>query len=283
VIGATDRDEALAHYPNVEISGSYNSNSAVSNIVASRCAVALFLSVTPETYCFALSEALLAGLVPVAFDLGAVGERLRALKFGHLLPPQSPIDAIVGALREAAALSDLNATPVLLAGVDSVYADLFADYYSPLLTGPETRGRAATAMVGPTSGVFPDLWCSRRFELAVQTVPHLREIELLFWCHEDHLAQGATTRLAGVAPQRVWLESGAVTTMRFPTNDPSATLHRMTVLFDFSTPLRPPDRRRGAAKLVGLVLVTADGERVQYRLEGEGLSASSVELSLARV
>ena len=43
-------------------------------------------AIWPETWSFALSDALNSGLPVVAFDIGAPGERLRALGRGHLLP-----------------------------------------------------------------------------------------------------------------------------------------------------------------------------------------------------
>lgn len=41
-----------------------------------QCEVALFLSNWPETYCMSLTEVLDIGIVPIAYDIGALGERV---------------------------------------------------------------------------------------------------------------------------------------------------------------------------------------------------------------
>ena len=48
--------------------------------------LALFPGVLPESYSYTLSVAFAAGLYPVAFDLGAIAERIRATGFGALIP-----------------------------------------------------------------------------------------------------------------------------------------------------------------------------------------------------
>ena len=48
--------------------------------------LALFPGVLPESFSYTLSIAFAAGLYPVAFDLGAIGERIRTTGFGALLP-----------------------------------------------------------------------------------------------------------------------------------------------------------------------------------------------------
>ena len=284
IIGSTDRDAALAHYSNVELAGRYDCEDAVAVIAASRCAVALFLSITPETYCFTLSEALLAGLVPVAFDIGAVGERLRKLGKGMLIPRHSTLEAIVDALRSAAEpyqapRGAVNQSAGRLSSeaastIDSVYADLFEDYYALLPQNAEP----SAVFVGETEGISADLWCARRFALLLNTRIPLCTVELTLWYHQDHLAQNVAAQIAGGERISTWLTPGSISTIQLPVPDRFATLQRIVVAFDFATPLRPPNSRHGAAKLIGLSVISAEGKHMAYRFEGAGEAA--VELSL---
>ena len=98
VVGYTDRDAAFERLPNVTITGAYETEELVDIVARERLSVALFLSIWPETYSYTLSEALALGLHVVALDLGAIGERLRALNVGTLVDPD------VGPRRVAEAL-----------------------------------------------------------------------------------------------------------------------------------------------------------------------------------
>lgn len=71
------------------------------------CHVSLHLSIWPETYCLALSEAWACGLVPVVSDLGALGERVIDGFNGLKIQPNSE-EALVNVLHR------LLETPTLL-------------------------------------------------------------------------------------------------------------------------------------------------------------------------
>ena len=92
------------------------------------CDFAWFPAVWPETYSFTLSTAYAAGLYPVAFNLGAIAERIREAGWGALLPfnlVQRPDEiALTLATITIPKASDSQFTPV---GVD--YADLLRNYY----------------------------------------------------------------------------------------------------------------------------------------------------------
>lgn len=100
VIGYTRDDEALLQFSNVSITGSYEAGQLAERIADSQAGVALFLSPWPETYCFTLSEAWLNGLYPVALDIGAVAERIRASGQGVLLPVHASAKTINLALMD---------------------------------------------------------------------------------------------------------------------------------------------------------------------------------------
>lgn len=86
VIGYTSRDEELLKYGNITITGEYTHERLPELIKQSGAAVALFLSSWPETYSYTLSEAWRNGLYPVAFDIGAIAERIREAQYGFLMP-----------------------------------------------------------------------------------------------------------------------------------------------------------------------------------------------------
>ncbi len=126
VFGNTCDDQALAKIPNVELVGRYE-RSALPGILAQRnCRVAAFFSVWPETFCYALSEALSAGLYPVAFDLGAPADRIRELGWGKILPLWCEPKEINRALLEADQERERNIKPLSL-GYE--YKDILTDYY----------------------------------------------------------------------------------------------------------------------------------------------------------
>ncbi len=87
VIGYTEDDAALRATGRVTLTGPYAPDQAVPLLRAQGARVGFLPSIWPETWCFALSDLLAAGLDVVAFDLGAPAERLRALGRGRLLPP----------------------------------------------------------------------------------------------------------------------------------------------------------------------------------------------------
>jgi glycosyltransferase involved in cell wall biosynthesis len=90
VIGYTDRDEDLLATGRAELGGAYEEAELFARLRAARCHCAFFPAVWPETHCFTLSAAMRAGLLPVAFDLGAQAERIGEAGFGVLLPLDAP-------------------------------------------------------------------------------------------------------------------------------------------------------------------------------------------------
>jgi hypothetical protein len=80
----------------------------------------------------------------------------------------------------------------------------------------------------------------------------------------------------------VWLQPGAVSSISVPVADRHATLHIVKGMFDFATALEYPDRRHAAAKLVGVSVGGANGERRRYRVAGPE-SGASPALSLVPV
>jgi GT2 family glycosyltransferase len=86
VIGYTEVDEPLLKTGKVFVTGRY-SEGEVSHLIEREDPDILWLpSVWPETWCYTLDHALRAGLPIVAFDLGAIAERLRTVSAAVRLP-----------------------------------------------------------------------------------------------------------------------------------------------------------------------------------------------------
>jgi GT2 family glycosyltransferase/glycosyltransferase involved in cell wall biosynthesis len=86
VIGYTVDDALLLSTGRVFISGPYADSEIGALLEREQCQIALFPSVAPETWCYALTHAMNWGLPIVAFDLGAIAERLRGYGASQLLP-----------------------------------------------------------------------------------------------------------------------------------------------------------------------------------------------------
>jgi GT2 family glycosyltransferase len=86
VIGYTRDDAKLIATGKVFVTGRYSEAEAQHLLQRERPDIAWLPSVWPETWCYALDHALGAGLPVVAFDLGAIAERLRDARSGLLLP-----------------------------------------------------------------------------------------------------------------------------------------------------------------------------------------------------
>ncbi|WP_378944622.1 hypothetical protein [Mesorhizobium sp. ANAO-SY3R2] len=77
----------------ISVTGAYKEDEVFDRLQEVGVHAAFLPSVSPETYSYTLSIALQAGLPVFAFDLGAIGERLRKLKRRTLLPVEAMHDA----------------------------------------------------------------------------------------------------------------------------------------------------------------------------------------------
>jgi glycosyltransferase involved in cell wall biosynthesis len=101
--GDVDLLTRLRRLPRVRVRGYYRSGSLPRLLAADGVDLALLLSIVPESYGLTLSECRAAGVPVVAFDLGALADRLRAGGDGLLVP------LAAGAGGVAEAISDLLA------------------------------------------------------------------------------------------------------------------------------------------------------------------------------
>jgi GT2 family glycosyltransferase/glycosyltransferase involved in cell wall biosynthesis len=249
VVGRSDRDEVLRKYETVRLPGDYKPGEAVATLVHARCRVALFLSVFPETYSYTLSESLEAGLVPVAYDFGALGERLRALGVGVLVPLGAPPDILVKAIRHAATLT-------LNVAADRVYGSyhrLIGDYYAPALTDlaesipPPDLPRLLTW----PANVHRDRWCGAEIALQVWSPRPILRLMLAFWAPKQAPMQAVEISCGGVVVARAFLDEGRVKRVVCPIPG-EARFIDIACRFDFIVPLAPPDIRSAAAMFSGI-------------------------------
>jgi glycosyltransferase involved in cell wall biosynthesis len=105
VVGFTEDDSSFAELTNVTITGRYKEGEAGSIARRHGLQTSLFPAVCPETFSYTLSIAINCGLYPVAFDLGAIAERIRELRFGHLLPLETLPEEINETLMACSLLS----------------------------------------------------------------------------------------------------------------------------------------------------------------------------------
>jgi len=98
VVGHTIDDRRLMATGRVFVTGEFRAEEATSLIRAQQAGLALLPSISPETWCYALTDAWRAGLRVAAFDIGAPAERIRRTGRGFLLPLGLSAPAINNAL-----------------------------------------------------------------------------------------------------------------------------------------------------------------------------------------
>jgi glycosyltransferase involved in cell wall biosynthesis len=91
----------LRQLPRVRVRGYYRSGTLPHLLRRERVDLALLLSIVPESYSLVLDECVSAGVPVIAFDLGAVGERLPHLGAGELMSLESGAEGIVRALSDS--------------------------------------------------------------------------------------------------------------------------------------------------------------------------------------
>lgn len=102
VIGYTCDDAALLATGQAFVTGPYAEDEVSELLAREQCHIAFFPSVVPETWCYALTHALIEGLPVVAFDLGAIAERLRGYAGATMLSLSSSATEINDLLLESA-------------------------------------------------------------------------------------------------------------------------------------------------------------------------------------
>ena len=114
---------------NVTTTGEYREEEIYALLEQHRCHLAFFSSVWPETYSYTLSIALHAKLYPVAFDLGAIAQRIRETGWGELLPLEWMNESM--AVNDHLSKLNIPSSPTqsLVPIREDSYVNFVADYY----------------------------------------------------------------------------------------------------------------------------------------------------------
>ncbi len=247
LVGYSDRDEELKRHDNVIRRGGYRPDGAVAALAAAGCQVALLLNIFPETFSYTLSESVLAGLVPVAFDFGAIGERLRMLGIGVALPPGAAPEQIVAALR-AAARQRVDLPPAALFGT---YPTLLGDYYTPALA--DLMGSVAPPdrpqLVGQPRGLDHDGWCAGILGLHLWAREPPEQLVFDLWVPAEARLQAVEIACNGATLARRFIEPDGIRSIACALGRDGRRLFDITCTFDFVFRLAAPDIRSCAAML----------------------------------
>ena len=98
VVGFTSDDFDLFKTGRVFVTGKYKDEESVKLVQEQNCDLAFLPSISPETWSYTLSLAWKAGLEVLAFDFGAIAERIRASGYGRVIPISSDETAVNAAI-----------------------------------------------------------------------------------------------------------------------------------------------------------------------------------------
>jgi glycosyltransferase involved in cell wall biosynthesis len=109
--------ELAAQCRGIKVRGYYRSGRLTKLLQRHRVAFAVLPSIVPESYCLVVDECLRAGVPVVAFDHGAVGERLKRLEAGLTVPLEEGAaglaQAVIRALTETMPVVPLSVKAML--------------------------------------------------------------------------------------------------------------------------------------------------------------------------
>jgi glycosyltransferase involved in cell wall biosynthesis len=111
----------------VVIHGPYSSPEIPTGVYG--CDVSLHVSLCPETFCLTLSEAVVAGLVPIVSDIGALGERVSYGVNGFKIKPGAA-NELIEILHIL--IGDERALSICRNGLDSIYVPKVEEHVSGL-------------------------------------------------------------------------------------------------------------------------------------------------------
>lgn len=151
VVGFSEEDPPLFETGRIFVTGRFSEEEAVALVRAQQADLAFLPSISPETWCYALSTAWRAGLEVVAFGLGALGERIRQAGGGHLLPPElDPAtinDRLLGIL-DARTLHGVAIERPISFGPDDRPSCPMTDLNAPVDCFPTFHARGGSSMIG---------------------------------------------------------------------------------------------------------------------------------------
>ncbi len=253
IVGETDRNDAFAGCFNVKRLGAYEPTDALLALRRARCRVALFCSIFPETYCYTLSESLEAGLVPVGYDFGAIGERLRALSTGVLVELGSGPEAFVAAIRKAAEME----VKIAARNIYARYPRLLDGYYAPGIQDGGTPRRGPRLLIWP-EGLSETGHCGGTVTLELWSETNIREVTLHLAMPDSLSFQTVQIELEDEVLQRVVLPGGEDNIFRLDCLGMRSRLLRLLCRFDIVVPLQDA-KCFYSARLLGVTVTDASG------------------------
>lgn len=112
----------LRDVPNIVVHGYYRAGTLPSLLARHRIGTVVLPSIVPESYSLVLSEAWLAGAAVIAFDHGAVAERIRRDGGGWLAPLESGAAGLVEVIKPATIPRNIATS----AAAAKAYAEVYA-------------------------------------------------------------------------------------------------------------------------------------------------------------
>lgn len=129
----------LREVPDIVVHGYYRAGTLPALLARHRIGTVVLPSIVPESYSLVLSEAWLAGAAVVAFDHGAVAERIRRDGGGWLAPLESGAAGLVDAIRPAAIPRNI--------ATSAEAAKAYADVYAAASRAPMIVARSRSSVV----------------------------------------------------------------------------------------------------------------------------------------
>ncbi|CAO3460092.1 hypothetical protein [Azospirillum argentinense] len=151
VVGFSEEDPPLFETGRILVTGRFAEEEAVSLVRAQQAHLAFLPSISPETWCYALSTAWRAGLEVAAFDLGAIGERIRHGGGGHLLPPElapATINDMLLGILDAHAVHGVAIERPISFRPEYSPSDLVTDLEGPAHHLSTIHARGGSSMIG---------------------------------------------------------------------------------------------------------------------------------------
>ena len=126
--GAMSEKKWMEGYSNVSCVGEYTKDSLGKLIREYKPTLGLFMSKWPETYCYAVTDAVSNGVYPIALDVGAFPERIAQHNYGATIPFTSDVEALYEATLNVVSCEDFKNATVGSIQNGASY-DLFSEDY----------------------------------------------------------------------------------------------------------------------------------------------------------
>ena len=152
VIGTIDAPDLFADIASISIDGSYHPEELPDLLARFDPHFVFFPAIWPETYSFALSEIWAAGYPALAFDIGAIAERIRTTGAGMVIPfDSSPIHLLARLLEARGKLARLAGLAFKIGRTGSFADDPVADLFRAAVRSPSTATASTKTGAGKIS------------------------------------------------------------------------------------------------------------------------------------